>query len=166
MHELPTPGLETERLVLSPLRVEDAADMVGVLADTALYEFTGGDPPGLVDLETRYAAQVVGPAASGEIWHNWILRLRDSDRAVGFVQATVTGDEADVAWVVGTAWQRRGLATEATVAMCRWFRDTGIDRLTAHINPSHVASERVAAAVGLEKTDEIDDDGEVVWSSP
>lgn len=166
MHELPTPDLETKRLVLTPLRVEDAAEMVKVLADSDLYEFTGGDPPGFAVLEARYASQIVGPEASDEIWHNWILRLRESDEAIGFVQATVTGDTADVAWVVGTDWQQRGFATEATMEMCRWFRETGIHRLTAHVNRRHIASERVAESVGLQRTDEMDADGETVWSSP
>jgi hypothetical protein len=33
------------RVVLTPLTVRDAADMVVVLADPALYRWTGGAPP-------------------------------------------------------------------------------------------------------------------------
>jgi hypothetical protein len=35
----------TERLTLEPLRPEHADEMVAVLGDPALYEFTGGTPP-------------------------------------------------------------------------------------------------------------------------
>ena len=34
----------------------------------------------------------------------------------------------------------------------------------AHIHPEHLVSGSVAAAVGLAATDEVDDDGEVVWA--
>jgi RimJ/RimL family protein N-acetyltransferase len=139
--------------------------MVEVLSDIDLYAFTGGDPPSLNELEARYRAQVAGPAASDEVWHNWILRLAETGIAVGFVQATVNGNAADVAWVVGVGWQRQGLATEAAMAICGWLAAHGVERFTAHIHPDHVASGRVAAAAGLQPTDEVDHEGEVVWAS-
>ena len=41
------------RLTLEPLRVDHAPAMVEVLADPALYEFTGGRPPTLDELTAR-----------------------------------------------------------------------------------------------------------------
>lgn len=157
--------IETSRLALTPLRVDDAAAMAGVLGDRHLYGFTGGEPPTVEELENRYRAQIAGPSRAGETWHNWIIRIATSRVAVGFVQATVTGGDADVAWVVGMGWQRRGIAREAAVAMCRWLRDNGVDRITAHIHPDHDASAAVAQACGLWATNVIADDGEVVWAS-
>lgn len=139
--------------------------MLEVLADEELYTFTGGETPSLEELENRYRVQVRGPTDSNEVWYNWILRLRDPPTAVGFVQATVSGDVADVAWVVGVPWQRNGFATEAAIAMCAWLTEHGVAKLTAHIHPGHLASGRVAAGVGLEPTDEFDGDRERVWIS-
>lgn len=136
---------------------------MGVLGDPDLYVFTGGEPPTRSDLEKRYEAQIAGPASAEEEWHNWILRLADSHEAVGYVQCTVTTDAADIAWVVGTDWQGRGLATEAATEMCRWLIGIGSLRLTAHIHPDHTASRLVAARVGLTETGEVDDEGETVW---
>jgi len=138
--------------------------MLPVLADPALYAFTGGEPPSLERLEATYRFQVAGPGREGEIWHNWIIRLAEPRTAVGFVQSTVTNTESDMAWVVGTDWQGRGIATEAALAMCDWLIEDGTPRLVAHIHPDHLASGRVAAAAGLEPTGEIDSDGEVVWA--
>ena len=139
--------------------------MVEVLSNRDLYLFTGGEPPNLADLEAQYQAQVAGPSAGDEVWHNWIIRPNDTGEAVGFVQATVTGDSADVAWVVGVGWQRQGFASEAALSMCEWLAAQGVEKVTAHIHPEHVASQRVAASLRLQATDEIDDDGEVVWAS-
>jgi RimJ/RimL family protein N-acetyltransferase len=159
-----TAELTTKRLVLTPLREDDAAEMVGVLSDAALYTFIGGSPPGVDELRTRYRRQVKGPRRTGEIWHNWIIRLNGSG-AIGFVQATVQDESADVAWMIAPAWQRKGYATEAAGAMCEWLRAAGIETITAHIHPDHLASNKVALAIGLESTGQIDDEGEMIWSS-
>lgn len=157
--------LRTNRLILKPLEPADAAEMVGVLSSPRLYEFTGGSPPSLPELEAQYRFQVA-PRPDEEIWHNWIIQLTEQQEAVGFMQATVIGDEADIAWVVGVDWQGRGMATEAATSMCDWLVTQGVVRLSAHIHPKHVASERVAASIGLVQTDTVDEDGEVVWALP
>jgi hypothetical protein len=46
--------IRTTRLVLQPLDPPDAAEMVDVLADPLLYEFTGGEAPDFDTLERRY----------------------------------------------------------------------------------------------------------------
>ena len=80
----------TERLLLVPLRPEDADEMVDVLAD----------PPRLE-----------------EVWRNWIVRRRADSRPVGTVQATLIGHHegwtAQVAWIMGLPWQHQGYASEA-----------------------------------------------------
>jgi RimJ/RimL family protein N-acetyltransferase len=137
--------------------------MHGVLADRSLYRFTGGEPPDLDDLRRRYRAQVSGPPGGPETWSNWIVRVTADDRAIGFVQATVVGTAADVAWLIGSAHQGRGLATEAAGAMCDWLARQGVRRLTAHIHTDHVASQHVAARLGLIDSGALDDDDEQIW---
>src|SRR4029453_3764196 len=45
----------TERLLLVPLRPEDADEMVDVLADPGLHQFIGGHPATLEELRARHA---------------------------------------------------------------------------------------------------------------
>jgi RimJ/RimL family protein N-acetyltransferase len=162
---LPDP-IETDRLLLTPLREDDADDMVGVLASPTLYVFTGGEPPTVADLRRRYAAMVVGhsPDRTQE-WLNWIVRLRGDGRTtVGTVQATVDqeGRRAEVAWVIGAGGQGRGYATESAAAMVQALVSAGVPCVIAHIHPDHAASEAVARRCGLTPTDEFHD-GERRW---
>jgi RimJ/RimL family protein N-acetyltransferase len=165
MNATPTAPLTTARLHLDPLHPQDAAPMVAVLASPELYEFTGGSPPTLADLERRYAAQVAGSDEPGEDWHNWIIRLADGS-PVGYVQASVEAGAGDVAWVIAAEMQGRGYAREATAAMCDWLHSVGVQRLAAHVHPDHAASRRVAAAAGFVESGERDDEGEDIWIRP
>lgn len=158
------PTLTGARLILVPMQARDAQEMRAVLAAPELYGFTGGTPPTLADLQRRFEAQSAGSPEAGVTWHNWIIRLVEGRVAVGFVQATVSADTADIAWLVGVSWQRQGIATEATLAMCDWLAGQGVQCLVAHIHPDHVASARVAEAAGLTPTDGFDADGEAIWT--
>ncbi|WP_306319845.1 MULTISPECIES: GNAT family N-acetyltransferase [unclassified Streptomyces] len=152
------------RIRLLPLRVEHAEEMVDVLADPSLHTFIGGTPDTVEELRARYRRMVAGSPEPGVRWLNWVVQLRAEARLVGAVQATVTGDIAEVAWVVGARWQGRGIATEAARELVAWLKGQGIGQFVAHIHPEHHASAVVATACGLTPTDEWHD-GEVTWRS-
>jgi RimJ/RimL family protein N-acetyltransferase len=156
--------IDTDRLTLAPLRTADAAEMVGVLGDKALYAFIGGEPPALSELQARYQRWAAGSPRAEERWHNWIVRLRDGAPAIGHLQATVVdgGRRADMAWLIGTPWQGHGYAGEAARALVDWLIAAGVLTITAHVHPEHSASAKVAANAGLDATDEVED-GEIVW---
>jgi RimJ/RimL family protein N-acetyltransferase len=160
--------IETERLVLQPLRSEDADDMVDVLADERLHEFIGGRPQTLDELRDRYRRLAAGSPHADQVWLNWIARRRSDAQAVGTVQATLTDRQgtwtAEVAWVVGVDFQGRGFASEAAQALVAWLQHRGVATVEAHIRADHGASAAVATRAGLRPTaDEVD--GEQVWIS-
>ncbi|CAL9575956.1 GNAT family N-acetyltransferase [Streptomyces sp. enrichment culture] len=158
--------IRTDRLALLPLEAEHAEEMAAVLSDPDLHTFTGGAPDTARDLRARYERLVAGSPRPGEAWCNWVVRLRDAACLTGYVQATVTADDrgaaAEIAWVVGTPWQRRGIATEAARGLVAWLRNHPVHTVIAHIHPNHEASAAVATAAGLTPTDQWHD-GEIRW---
>lgn len=163
-------AIEARRVRLEPLTVAHAESMFDVLAEPGLYQFIGGHPPTLEDLRHRYAMQAVGHSADQrQWWLNWIVVLRSSARAVGYVQATVEQRDhelqANIAWVIGSGFQGRGLATEAAAAMIEWLKTVNVHHYIAYINPTHDASAAVARKLGMHPTDVIED-GETQWKSP
>jgi RimJ/RimL family protein N-acetyltransferase len=156
----------TVRLEAVPLCVEHAGEMAEALSDPALHAFTGGAPDTPEELRARYRRLVVGSPDPAVRRLNWVLRLRDEACLTGTVQATVglsAGEPvAEVAWVLGTRWQGRGIAAEAVCGLIIWLSQHGVRDFTAHIHPEHGASARVAAAAGLVPTDERHE-GEIRW---
>jgi RimJ/RimL family protein N-acetyltransferase len=154
--------LLTPRLLLTPLKLADASDMAVVLSDPALYVHTGGSPPSLDELRSRYRLQLEGPWPQGQTWLNWVVRL-SRGKPVGYIQVSVTAHAADLAWVISTDHQRQGYAVEATREVAELLGRVGIRRFTAHVARGHSASERVAAAVGMQQSGEFDEAGEQIW---
>ncbi|MFI9813858.1 GNAT family N-acetyltransferase [Saccharothrix variisporea] len=155
--------ITTARLELLPLRVEHAEEMAEVLADPGLHTFIGGAPDDVGALRSRYRRMIAGSPDPAVSWLNWVVRLRSEGCLTGTVQATAgPGPVAEVAWVVGTPWQGRGIATEAARGLVDWLGRHGVRTVIAHIHPEHRASAAVAAAAGLAPTDEVHD-GEVRW---
>jgi RimJ/RimL family protein N-acetyltransferase len=158
-------SIRADPVLLTPLAVSDADDMVLVLAGEDLYRYTGDAPPTLAELRARYARQVTGRSADGrQEWRNWIIRSEPDGQATGYVQATIDdgGRRAEIAWVVGLAWQGRGLASAAARALVSWLDARGVERIQAHIHPAHEASAAVARAAGLAPTGVLED-GEILW---
>lgn len=142
--------------------------MVSVLADPALYEFTGGEPPTEEQLTRRYTAQSQGHSPDGtEQWINMIVVLHPGAQPIGFVQATVpaNGRPAEIAWVIGAPWQGQGHAAEAARQLLAHLAERGVTEVLAHIHPDHTASQRIATHLGLHPTSQVVD-GEIAWRGP
>ncbi|KOV60622.1 GCN5 family acetyltransferase [Streptomyces sp. MMG1121] len=151
---------------LLPLRVEHAVEMAAVLSDPALHTFIGGTPDTPHLLRSRYQRMTAGSPDPAVSWLNWVIRLRAESCLTGTVQATIRssrpGPTAEIAWVVGTPWQGRGIATEAARGLVEWLAMQSVHTVIAHIHPDHRASAAVAAAAGLSRTDAWHD-GEIRW---
>lgn len=98
-----------------------------------------------------------------EHWLTWIVQHKGQNAGIGYVQATIVGSEADIAWLIGTHWQGRGYAKEAVALLMSRLTEYPLTRLTAHIHPEHIASQQVATGLGLTRTDDIHA-GEEVWA--
>jgi RimJ/RimL family protein N-acetyltransferase len=110
--------LRTGRLRLEPLVAAHADAMYALLKDPALYRHMDGDPPPSAEhLRGIYGKLESRSSPDGsQGWFNWVVSTLDGP-PVGYVQATVAGELAWIAYVVGSAHQGRGYAREATAAM-------------------------------------------------
>lgn len=150
------------RGVLVALRADDADDLAGLLEEPQLREWLRANDVG--ELRARFAVwESRRSPDDDESWLNWVVRDRLDGRALGWVQATVLGDSASVAYALLPAERGLGVASDAVRALVRWLHDQlGVTTVTAEIDDANAASARVAVAAGFERTIRHVGD-EVVW---
>ncbi|MFJ9709566.1 GNAT family N-acetyltransferase [Streptomyces sp. NPDC101234] len=140
--------IETERLLLRPLRVEDVDAFVALHEDTRVNRFVGSysHQQALVRLkliERQWAERGHGLCA---------VELKSSGAFIGRCGLNFweVFDEVELGWtLMADAWGH-GYATEAAHACAEWgFASLDSDYFTAMIRPGNTASVRVAERLGF-----------------
>jgi RimJ/RimL family protein N-acetyltransferase len=146
-----TPALETARLWLRPLALEDAGraqllfpqwDVVKYLANQVPWPFPA-------DGVLAYYRDVALPAVERrEAWH-WTLRLKDDpENLVGSI-GLMKGENNRGFWL-GARWHGRGLMSEAAeVVTDYWFDALGFPVLRVPKASANAASRRISEKQGM-----------------
>lgn len=135
--------LAGEGIVLEPQVAGHAAELYAVISDPSLYEFIDDKEPvseaALRERLGRLESRLSGDGS--EHWLNWVIRT-EAGEVAGYVQATVTPDHAaEIAYVLGRAFWRRGIGFAACRLMIEELqRRYGVTRITATLDPANVAS--------------------------
>ncbi len=143
--------LETERLILRPLEMSDVDALMGIFSDPVAMRYYPSTK------SRREAEEWVRRFQKSYREHGfglWAAILKDSGEFAGqcgLVAQEVDGrDEVEIGYLFLRRFWGHGLATEAAQA-CRdyGFGTLGCDRLVSLIDPSNLASRRVAEKVGM-----------------
>jgi len=146
-----TPGLSSRRLALEPLDPAHADECFDAFADASLWVLMDGSrPASLAELRATYARLAAGCPRPAERWLNWIARDRASGAPVGWHQATIVGEHADIAWVTFSAQQRHGYAREGAMAVLDWLASIGVREVVAQSDLRNAGSRATALALGFE----------------
>jgi RimJ/RimL family protein N-acetyltransferase len=135
--------LETERLVLRPVRADDLDGYrtLGVRVEAARREIEYA--------VAHWAEHGFGP---------WAIHEHGSERLAGVLEVHFAGegiggiapDEVEIGWTVAPGRRRLGIATEAAhAAVADAFERVQPPHLVAYIRPENSASRRIAAALGM-----------------
>ena len=143
--------LTTDRLVLEPLVAGHAEALYEVLSEPELYRYLDyGPPPSLEHLRSVYEELEARVSPDGsQLWLNWAVRPHGR-APVGFVQATVGGADAWVAYVLARESWGRGFASEAVRAMIGHLRSAcGVTRFLATTDEGNERSVRLLRRLGF-----------------
>ncbi len=146
---------ETERLHLEPLRGAHAAELFEVLSDERLYRYLPHDPPATLEaLTARYERlETRRSAKEDEWWLNWVVRSKSDGRCVGRVEVTIRQDaSAHLAYEIGPAFWRQGIATEACRPVIRaLFEAGGVTGIVAEVDTRNRPSIRLLERLGFKR---------------
>jgi RimJ/RimL family protein N-acetyltransferase len=147
-----TDGLETERLLLRPLALEDAEQVQPLFAQWENVKYLNASVPWPYppDGAFIYYRDVALPAIiRGEEWH-WTLRLKESPEQIIGAISLNKGEKINRGFWLGVPWQSRGLMTEAVGAVNDyWFDVLGFSVLRAPKAVGNTASRRVSEKTAM-----------------
>jgi [ribosomal protein S5]-alanine N-acetyltransferase len=144
--------LETKRLILRPLRLEDAKQTQRLFPQWDIVKFLNATVPwpyppnGVFQF---YRDDAFPAIERGEEWH-WTLRLKESPGDhIGVISLHRSRADNRGYWL-GIPWQGRGLMTEAVSAVNDyWFDVLGFQLLRAPKAISNESSRRISIKTGM-----------------
>ena len=146
------PELETERLLLRPMRVSDTADMFAYAHDPAVTQYLLWRPHPDPAYTRSYLEYLAGRYRLGTCYE-WAVVCREDGHMIGtcgFAGVDFPNNTGEVGYVINPAYRGRGFAPEAVRRVLRFGFDVmGLHRITARYMMGNDASRRVMDKVGM-----------------
>ncbi len=163
--------LETERLIVRPLRASDYKDNYEYMSAPETFRFERGKP-----ISLKEAQQFCHEWSTKEPANFWVAELKTTGKVIGQVSFFPERSPDFKTWEIGfifhPAYYGQGYATETARAVIRYaFSTVGVHRLIAHCSPDNIASCKVLEKCGMRREGTLkkdfllrnDKDGMPIW---
>lgn len=146
------PSLETERLILRPMRITDCADMYDYARREDVTVYLRWSPHPSEQYSRDYLRYIEQRYAMGE-FYDWAVVERESGRMIGtcgFTSFDFPHNSAEIGYVLNPDFHGRGYATEAAARVVRFgFERLRLHRIEARFIQGNEASLRVMEKLGM-----------------
>jgi ribosomal-protein-alanine N-acetyltransferase len=146
-----TPELQTNRLILRPTELADAAQVQKLFSQWEIVKHLNNRVPWPFPEDgvlTHYRESVLPAIERGEEWH-WTLRLKTAPEQIIGSIVLCNGDNNRGFWL-GLPWQGQGLMTEAVIAVNDyWFDVLKFPVLRAPKAVANATSRRISEKTGM-----------------
>lgn len=161
-----TKQLETERLILRPLTVDDAVEIHDYFSDPAVYEHIPPNHSTSLE-ETREKLKKILKMGAESGYGSLAVIEKATGKIVGdcgIFPSSVDDSKIEIAYRFARPSWGKGFAVEAAQEVLRYsFETYGFDSIIAITGPDHAASIRVMEKLRMKHTGNMKDEyGEVV----
>lgn len=160
----PPAPIHTERLVLRPVAVEDAAAVLAFRGDPGATQYLSHGPLNPAENVARLVRLVEAAESSGADWFNfgWAIELRGTGEVVGEgrtwnsaeppAPGGIPADCSSLGYVLHLDQHGRGLGREAAGALISWlFEQRGIQTVFAGVYEPNLPSSRLLTGLGFRR---------------
>lgn len=150
--------IETERLILRPMKQSDAADLFEYQSNAEIVRYIpwpeGTEETVQKHIDRTLAESVTAPKEEGE-YLVLVWQLKSTGKVIGQSNLNIESIEhscAEIGWVTHQDFHRQGYAREASVAVLTYaFETLGIHRVKAVMDTRAPGSAAVAASLGMRR---------------
>lgn len=141
------PIMETERLVLRPLRIDDGDGLHALMSDPEANTYVSRPPTtSIEESRERMVTMLADPA-----WRAWAITVKGDDTAIGDVVSFEKrqGKVTEIGYMLTRAYWGKGYVTEAVTALIDLLFSEGQRRVFADTDPDNAASIAVCKRLGF-----------------
>jgi RimJ/RimL family protein N-acetyltransferase len=139
--------LESKRLVYERITRNHAKEMERVLCDPRVYvHVDDGISPTFDALVESFLLREIGSSGNRrhETWVDYMVRTKDSQVAIGRVEATVIEHRAEVAYILGVDYWGKGYGSESLVWLQHFIqKNFGVREFWATVTPGNESSKHL-----------------------
>ena len=147
------PSLQTERLILRKITLDDTEDMYAFCRDVQVFEFLGGRPHANIE-ETKNFIKAISEKYERKEAIFWGLFHKKQSRLIGdcgFIHWRREQKRGELDYLLSREYWNRGLMTEAAIEIIRFgFERMELDRIEAICELANVTSARVMEKAGMQ----------------
>jgi len=145
--------LETERLILRHLVMEDLDELFILYSDSEIRKYFPEGVLSYEDTKEELEWHMNGHPRHPELGL-WATIHKETGKFIGrcgLLPWTLEGqDEVEIAYLLDKAFWKQGLATEAAQGILQYgFEQLNLSRLICMVDPENVASQKVAQRIGM-----------------
>ncbi|MCE5176941.1 MAG: GNAT family protein [Caldisericales bacterium] len=147
------PDLETDRLVLRMLSVNDAFDMYEYARDSEVCKYVTWNTHESVEDSMTYLSLVEKRYQLGE-YFDWGVTLKETGKLIGtcgFVDINKASSRGEIGYVLSRTHWGKGLMSEAVRRVCsHGFEFMELNRIEARVFPENTRSQGVLKKLGFQ----------------
>lgn len=146
------PTLETKRMILRKLRMEDVPDVHAYASDPEVSRHVAWDTHRSMEDSRTFVGSVIEQYNNGLV-STWGIAEKESGRVIGtcgFVYWNIDHGRSEIGYAIGRDYWGRGMMSEAARAMLKFgFGRMGLNRIEARCEVDNIASARVMEKIGM-----------------
>lgn len=146
------PTLETARLILRRMTLDDVTDVFEYARDPEVARYTTWEAHASIEDSRRFLEWVVQQYTEGQVGPWGVVHKGDRKLigTCGYVWWLPRHARAEIAYAISRAYWNHGLTTEAVREVIDFgYVAMGLNRIEARCNLENIASERVMQKVGM-----------------
>ncbi|MEQ2130644.1 GNAT family protein [Caldanaerobacter subterraneus KAk] len=145
------PVLETSRLILKKISLEDAEDMFEYASDPEVTKYVSWEYHKNIEDSLNLIKRILSISDKEEV-AIWGLYLKENEKLIGTCELNIDRKNmiGEIAFALGKKYWNKGIMTEAVREVIEFgFEKLNLNRIQARCMVENIASERVMQKVGM-----------------
>ena len=144
-----TPTLYTERLILRKFTDKDVDDMFLLYSDEEVNRFLPWYPMKTKEEVKKYLYDVILPFYEKDVAYSYAIAQKNDDKVIGYVHINAIGDSNDMGYALCKEYWRKGIVSEACLAILERLRQVSFPFITATHDINNPHSGEVMKKIGM-----------------